>query len=83
MTHDSTDGPPSPRRDDLLNLLRRIAHHGDAPSSMQADARNFLQYLEAEAFGSGPGKGEARMNGDLPNEREVVEGLPWPRRATG
>lgn len=82
VTYDNTHGPLSPPPDDLLNLLRRIADHDDAPDTIQADARNYLQSLEAAAFGSGPPKGGARVSGDLSNAREVVGRLPWPRRAT-
>ena len=83
MSHNNAYEPPSPPLDDLLNLLRRIANHNDAPQSLQADARDYLQYLEAAAFGSGRITGDARVTGDLQNIREVVEGLPRPRRATG
>ncbi|MGR7025672.1 hypothetical protein [Geodermatophilus sp. URMC 62] len=83
MSHNNVFEPPSPPRDDLLNLLRRIANHDDAPQSLRADAHDHLQYLEAAAFGSDPVKGQGHMTGDLPNAREVVEGLPRPRRATG
>ncbi len=76
-------GPSHRPSDELLNRLRRIANHDDAPQSLQADARDYPQYLEAEAFGSGPGKGEVRITDDLPNAHEVVEGLPRPQRATG
>ncbi len=80
---DNTHGPLSPPPDGLLNLLRRIADHDDVPDTVQADARIYLLSLEAEAFGSGPGKGEVRITDDLPNAHEVVEGLPRPQRATG
>ncbi len=76
-------GPSHRPSDELLNRLRRIANHDDAPQSLQADARDYLQYLEAAAFGSGRITGDARVTGDLQNIREVVEGLPRPRRATG
>ncbi len=83
VSHDNAHGPLSPPPDGLLNLLRRIADHDDVPDTVQADARIYLLSLEAEAFGSGPGKAEARMNGDPSNGHEVVVGLPRPRRATG
>jgi hypothetical protein len=83
VSHDNTSKPPPPPRDELLDLLRRIANHDDAPQSLQADARDYLQYLEAAAFGSGPVTGEARVTGGCQNAWEVVEGLPRPRRATG
>jgi hypothetical protein len=74
VTHDNTHGPPSPPSDGLVNLLRRIADHDDVPNTTHADARNYLHSLEAAAFGSSPVRGEARMIGDLPNDREVVKG---------
>ncbi len=83
VSHDNVYEPPSPPPNDLLNLLRRIVDHDDAPKSLQADARDYLQYLEAEAFGPGPVTGEAHVTGNLPIAREVLKGLPRPRRATG
>ncbi len=83
MTQDNANEPPSPPCDELLNLLRRIADHDDAPSSMQVDARDYLRHLTAAAFGSGPVKGEARVTGDPEYTRVVVEGLPRPGSATG
>ncbi len=81
MHHDSTS--PSP---ELLNLLRRIADHDDAPNTVQADARDYLKYLEAASSGSGSLTGEARLNlaasVALHHGREVAERLPRPR-ATG
>ena len=83
MTHDSTSEPlPSPS-DDLLGLLRRIADHDDAPDTVQADARDYLQYLEAASFGSGSLAGEARLTlaatAALWHGREVVQRVPRPR----
>jgi len=45
VTHDNTHGPLSPPPAELLDLLRRIAAHDDAPDTVQADARDYLQYL--------------------------------------
>jgi hypothetical protein len=42
---------PSPSTD-LRDYLRRIANHDDVPDTIQADAREYLQYLEAVAPGS-------------------------------
>jgi hypothetical protein len=64
-------------------MLRRIAGHDDVPDTIQADARNYLQDLEAAVFGSGLLKGEAHAIGDLQNAPQVMERLPRPRRATG
>jgi hypothetical protein len=83
VSRDNAYEPPPPPRDELLNLLRRIANHDDAPQSLQADARDYLQYWEAAAFDSGPVMGDARVTGDLQNAWEVVEGLPRPRQGTG
>jgi hypothetical protein len=59
VSHDNAYEPPSLPRDELLNLLRRIANHDDAPQSLQADAHDYLQYWEAAAFDSGPVMGDA------------------------
>ena len=83
VTHDKAARPLPPPSEELLNLLRRITDHDGAPKSLQADARDYLQHLEAAAFDPGPGKSEARMTGDLPNRPEVVEGPPRPQRPTG
>ena len=63
VTHDNTYGPLSPPPDELLDLLRRIADHDDAPDTVQADARDYLQYLGAASSGS----------------RELTQRLPRPR----
>jgi hypothetical protein len=52
------DSPPSSR--DLLDLLRRIADHDDAPDTVQADAREYLRFLQSASSGSGSLTGEAR-----------------------
>ncbi len=82
MTHDNTYGPLSPPPAELLDLLRRIANHDDAPDTVQADARDYLEYLEAASSGSGSLTGEARLNMAasvaLHHGREVAERLPQP-----
>jgi len=74
--------PPPPA--ELLDLLRRIADHDDVPDTVQADARDYLQYLEAASFGFRPVKGEAceTVTADLQNAREVVGRVPRPRCGT-
>jgi hypothetical protein len=83
VTHDNTYGPPSPPRDDLLDLLRRLADHDDAPDTVRADARNYLEYLEAASSGSGSLSGEARLTpaatAALWHGRKVVQRVPRPR----
>jgi hypothetical protein len=74
---------PSPPRDDLLDLLRRLADHDDAPDTVRADARNYLEYLEAASSGSGSLSGEARLTlaatAALWHGRKVVQRVPRPR----
>ena len=86
MTHDGTYGPPQPPSDDLLDLLRRIANHDDAPEAVQADARDYLEYLEATSSGSGSLTGEARLTmaatAALWHGREVVQRSPRPQCGT-
>ena len=68
--------------DELLNWLRRIADHDDAPDTVQADARDYLQYLEAAPFGSGSLTGEACLTmaaTAAQHGREVVQRVPRPR----
>ncbi len=83
MTDDNTSEPLPPPSDDLLNRLRRIADHDDAPDTVQADARDYLAYLEAASSGSGSLTGEARLTmaatAALWHGREVVQSLPRPR----
>ncbi len=79
VTHDSTSGPlPAPPAK-LLNLLRHITDHDDAPDTVQADARDYLQYLS----GSGWITGEARLtlaaSTALQHGREVMQRVPRPR----
>ena len=83
VTDDNTYGPLSPPPAELLDLLRRIADHDDAPDTVQADARDYLQYLEAAPSGSGSFTGEARLTmaatAALWHGREVVQRIPRPR----
>ena len=83
VTHDNTHGPLPPPLDDLLDLLRRIADHDDAPDTVQAAARDYLAPLEAASSGSGSLTGEARLTmaatAALWHGREVSERLPRPR----
>jgi hypothetical protein len=86
VTHDNTDGPlPSPPVE-LLDLLRRIADHDDAPDTVQADARDYLRYLEAASSGSASLTDEARLTmaatAALWYGREVVQRVPRPRCGT-
>ena len=64
-------------------MLRRIADHDDAPDTVQADACEYLQYLEAASSGSGSLTGEARLtlatSAALQHGREVAERLPQSR----
>ncbi len=86
MTHDNTHGPLSPPPAELLDLLRRIAEHDDAPGTVQADAREYLENLEAASSGSGSLPGEARLTmaatAALQHGREVVQRVPRPRCGT-
>jgi hypothetical protein len=53
VTHDTPGEPrPSPATE-LLDYLRQIVNHPDVPDTVQADARDYLRYLEAASFGSG------------------------------
>jgi hypothetical protein len=83
VTHDNTYGPPSPPRDDLLDLLRHLAYRDDVPDTVRADARNYLEYLEAASSGSGSLSGEARLTlaatAALWHGRKVVQRVPRPR----
>ncbi len=82
VTHDNTGEPVPLPSDDLFDLLRRIADHDDAPDTVQADARNYLQYLEAAPSGSGSLTGEARLTmaaTAAQHGREVVQRVPRPR----
>jgi hypothetical protein len=83
VIHDNIYGPLSPPPDELLNRLRRIADHDDAPDTVQADARDYLQYLEAASSGSGALTGEARLTmaatAALWHGREIRARVPRPR----
>ncbi len=86
VTHGSTYGSLQAPSDDLLDLLRRIADHDDAPDTVQADARDYLRYLEAASSGSGSLTGEARLTmaatAALWHGREVVQRVPRPQCGT-
>jgi hypothetical protein len=86
VTHDNIHGPLSPPPDELLNRLRRIADHDDAPDTVQADARDHLRYLEAAPSGSSSLTGEARLTiavtAVAQHAREVVGRVPRPRCGT-
>ena len=83
MTHDNTSEPSPPPPAELPDLLRRTANHDDAPDTVQADARDYLEYLEAASSGSAWLSGEARLtmatSAALWHGREVVQRLPRPR----
>jgi hypothetical protein len=83
VTHDNTGEPVPLPPDDLLDLLRRIADHDEVPDTVQADARDYLQYLEAASADSGPLTGEARLTmattAALQHSREVAQRVPLPR----
>ena len=83
VTHDTTGEPrPSPSTE-LLDYLRQIVNHPDVPDTVQADAREYLHYLEGAPSRSGALTGEARVNmapgAALQHGRQVVRRLPRPR----
>ena len=73
---------PSPATE-LLDYLRQIVTHPDVPDTVQADAREYLRYLEAASSGSAWLSVEARLtmaaSAALHHGREVVQRLPRPR----
>ena len=80
----NTTGEPRPSPStELLDYLRQIVTRPDAPDTVKADARDYLQYLEAAPSGSGSLTGEARMNMAVSaarqHGREVVQRLHRPR----
>jgi hypothetical protein len=83
VNQDNTYGPLPPPPAELLDLLRRIADADDAPDAVQADARDYLRYLEDASSGSGSFTGEARLtmaaSVALQHGREVAARLPQPR----
>ena len=86
VTHDTPGEPrPSPATE-LLDHLRQIVNHPDVQDTVQADARNYLEYLEAASSGSGSLSGEACLTMAatvaLQHGREVVQRLPRPRYGT-
>jgi hypothetical protein len=86
VTHDSITEPLSPTSDDLLDLLRRIADRDDVSDALRADARDYLEYLEAASSGSGSLSGEARLTMAatvaLQHGREVAQRVPRPSCGT-
>ncbi len=83
VPHHNTSEPLPPPPAELLDLLRRIADHDDVPDAVQADARDYLQYLEDASSGSGSLTGEARLTmaatAALWHGREVAQRVPRPR----
>jgi hypothetical protein len=82
----STSEPVPLPSDDLLDLLRHLAYRDDVPDTVRADARDYLEYLEAASSGSGRLTGEARLtmatSAALWHGREVVQRIPRPRCGT-
>jgi hypothetical protein len=83
VNDDNISEPLLPPSDDLLDLLRHLAARDDVSDAVRADARDYLEYLEAASSGSGSLTGEARLNmaasAALQHGREVVGRLPRPR----
>jgi hypothetical protein len=53
VTHDTPGEPrPSPATE-LLDYLRQIVNHPDVPDTVQADARDYPEYLQTASSGSG------------------------------
>jgi hypothetical protein len=81
--HHRTSEPLPLPSDDLLDLLRHLADRDDVPETVRADARTYLEYLEAASSGSGSLSGEARLTlaatVALQHGREVVQRVPRPR----
>ncbi len=79
--HSTSEPLPLPS-DDLLDLLRHLAYRDDVPDTVRADARDYLEYLEAASSGSGSLSGEACLTMAatvaLQHGREVVQRLPRP-----
>ena len=83
MTRNTTGEPrPSPSTE-LLDYLRQTVNHPDVPDTVKANARDYLQFLEAAPAGSKSLTGEARMNMAVSaarqHGREVVQRLHRPR----
>jgi hypothetical protein len=80
-SHSTSEPLPLPS-DDLLDLLRHLAFRDDVQDTVRADARNYLEYLEAASSGSGSLSGEACLTMAatvaLQHGREVVQRLPRP-----
>ena len=79
----STSEPLPLSSTDLLDLLRRLAYRDDVLDTVRADARNYLEYLEAASSGSGSLSGEARLTMAatvaLQHGREVAQRVHRPR----
>ena len=79
--HSTSEPLPLPS-DDLLDLLRHLAYRDDVPDTVRADARTYLEHLEAASSGSGSLSGEARLTMAatvaLQHRREVVQRVPRP-----
>ncbi len=83
--HSTSEPLPLPS-DDLLDLLRHLAYRDDVPDTVRADARDYLEYLEAASSGSGSLSGEACLTMAATaarwHGREVVQRVPRPRCGT-
>jgi hypothetical protein len=83
--HSASEPLPLPS-DDLLDLLRHLGYRDDVPDTVRADARTYLEYLEAASSGSGSLSGEACLTMAatvaLQHGREVVQRVPRPWRGT-
>ena len=80
----NTMGEPHPLPStELLDYLHQIVNHPEVPDTVKADARDYLQYLEAAQPDPGSLTGEARMTMAatvaLQHGREVVQRLPLPQ----
>jgi hypothetical protein len=53
VTDHTSSEPFQPPSTELVDLLRQIANHDDVPGTIQADARDYLQYLKAASPGLG------------------------------
>ena len=79
VTHDSTYGPLSSPPDELLNRLRRIADHDDAPDTVQADARDYLHYLSGSGWLSGEARSTLAATAAAQTARLSANAPPMPR----
>ena len=74
VSHDSSLPP-----EELINHLRRIADHDDAPDTVQADARDYLHYLSGSGWLSGEARSTLAATAAAQHGREVVQRVPRPR----